>query len=259
MGDMDRFCHACGAPAAYRETPSESARSAESNEEIIFNPPYKNPSNYSKSELRFAEEKSTGPDSAEENLKDGIDSGDAVEAGKNERKEADAADTKETGKSGRSIESEFVWNIHEFPKAPRKTDDIEFNWNLDEYSSQDEKAKEAKSLEEVLFKEMEDDSRRLREKNIDRFFTFSRKNEEFQELLDREYERLRTRGGPMKGPVFGETAPEEKKETAETEKEKAAVTEDAERIQAGSQDDVESQQKLNRRQKPHRRQTPDYK
>jgi len=46
------------------------------------------------------------------------------------------------------------------------------------------------AFEEDLFQEIRDDSNRIKEQNIDSFFTFSRKNEEFQELLDKEYEKF---------------------------------------------------------------------
>jgi len=239
MGDMDRFCHACGAPAVYPETPSDRAGSAETNEEIIFNPPYESPSNNTKRELQFADEKSSGSDSAEGNGRDGFAGGDMEEAWKSVRKEEGATGTKETGKKRPLTESEFVWNVYEFPKGPRKTEEINFNWNLDDYSNQKEKEKEAQTLEEVLFKEIEDDARRFREKNLDRFFTFSRKNEEFQQLLDREYERIRSRSGLKNGPTRIE--PSETETEKEKEKEKEKVPEAPGLVQDGLQAEAGSQ------------------
>lgn len=223
LGQEDQFCHVCGAPTGYREPPVSHPGSADNNEEIIFNPPYGNISHFSENDLRFAEEESPGPEGGEK----GFISKDEIKAQKNETDAARVREKKETGKTGFLKDNEFVWNVHEFPKDAQKTEDIEFNWNMDEYSRQEEKAAEAASFEEELFQEMEDEARRLREKNIDRFFTFSRKNEEFQKLLDREYEKFRTRSrSMMTGQFTGEAAPEKAKEPPalhKTETEPAAA------------------------------------
>ena len=176
LGDKDQFCRVCGAPTGYREpsaAPAGSAEIAEINEEIIFNPPYGNPSHFSRNELRFAEEESSGPENGEEN---------EIEKQKNETEETDINEKIATGGTRTTKDNEFIWNIHEFPKAAApQTEDIEFNWNMDEYSLQEEKAAKAATFEEELFQEMEDDTRRIREKNIDRFFTFSRKKRRISE------------------------------------------------------------------------------
>jgi hypothetical protein len=213
LGDKDRFCPVCGAPTGYREPSAAPAESAETNEEIIFNPPYETYPRSSENELRFAEEDFSGRESGEENLKNFISQGEIEEEQKSETeeihiKERPESGSPETGKTGPARDSEFVWNIHDFPKPARKTEDAKFNWNMDEYSRQEEKAAKAAAFEEELFQEMEDDARRIREKNIDRFFTFSRKNEEFQELLDKEYEKFRTRSRSMAGRFTAEAPPE---------------------------------------------------
>lgn len=84
--------------------------------------------------------------------------------------------------------SEFQWNIHEFPKS-KKTEDAVFVWDS---SALETKAPESDEipLEEQLFREMSRDSMDSHPEDLDKFLTFSRKNEEFQKLLDREYERL---------------------------------------------------------------------
>lgn len=90
---------------------------------------------------------------------------------------------------------EFAWNIHEFPKS-KKTEDITFNWNSDpETPIQVENKEEIspESLEQLLLKENREDAFKNQDSGVEKFFTFSKKNEEFQALLDREYERLRKR------------------------------------------------------------------
>lgn len=116
----------------------------------------------------------------------------------------------------------FDWNTGEFPdrNAATKTEEINFNWSL----SSDEPevpaapaapaaeppkaapAAEASAAPEMelpkaepvkeetpsndLFGDLEETRKQSEE--IDKFFTFHRKNEEFQKILDREYEKVRS-------------------------------------------------------------------
>ena len=53
------------------------------------------------------------------------------------------------------------------------------------------------SLEELLFpstgaEEVQNDELKIQSEKIDKFYTFSKKNEEFQKLLDQEYEKIKT-------------------------------------------------------------------
>lgn len=84
--------------------------------------------------------------------------------------------------------SEFQWNIHEFPKS-KKTEDAVFVWDASALETKAPQPDEI-PLEEQLFREMSRDSIDSHPEELDKFLTFSRKNEEFQKLLDREYERL---------------------------------------------------------------------
>ena len=142
--------------------------------------------------------------------------------------------------------TEFTWNIYDFPR-PKKTEDLDLKWpkndlqrpgqgkegegpisfnfavlknpeNRDEVSGETEEAGEGKSLgaaassntsapdftggsrldpekkEEALWESAESEAaRRESVKEIERFFTFTKKNEEFQHLLDKEYEKLKNR------------------------------------------------------------------
>ena len=84
--------------------------------------------------------------------------------------------------------SEFQWNIHEFPKS-KKTEDAVFVWDASALETKEPEPDEI-PLEEQLFREMSRESIDTHPEELDKFLTFSRKNEEFQKLLDREYERL---------------------------------------------------------------------
>lgn len=106
----------------------------------------------------------------------------------------------------------FDWNLEGFPDTEnKKTDDIDFNWGsvLDEKTSYREDSRvplfseeNEEPLEDFLFKnealKKEADSGDAPNKDsaepVDKFYTFNKKNEEFQQLLDREYEKLKKRG-----------------------------------------------------------------
>lgn len=130
-------------------------------------------------------------------------------------------------KSHRNFHIEnFNWDLDGYPTDSKRTEDIDFNWDsvleekqknifareweqretaektaavsaeFPETAAPDE---DAVSLEETLFKEMgSPDTERATKvagksdhDHIDRFYTFNKKNEEFQALLDQEYERIK--------------------------------------------------------------------
>lgn len=106
----------------------------------------------------------------------------------------------------------FDWNTGAFPDTNKtsKTEDINFNWSLSpetpEPVAEPEvfKAEEpvwtepveapVADLEAELFGDIESkaDETRKQSEEIDKFFTFHKKNEEFQKILDREYEKVKT-------------------------------------------------------------------
>lgn len=123
------------------------------------------------------------------------------------------------------VSEEFNWNTGEFPdREASKTEDIDFNWSLTpdepkkaepvavepeptvveeikldvpEVSEKEAPAQETEktsTLEEELFGELNSktDETRKQSEEIDKFFTFHQKNEEFQKILDREYEKVKT-------------------------------------------------------------------
>lgn len=192
IGDTDHYCQYCGSPTRYKEQPTVAAAETDGKEEVVFNPPFENTSHITEDE---------------EDLTEFISEN---EIEKEQKKEEDE-DKEERSEPVKN--SEFTWNVYEFPTVNKKTENIEFNWKMEEYSQQEQKEAEAATFEEELFQEIRDDSNRIKEQNIDRFFTFSRKNEEFQELLDREYERFKMRSGPA--PVTDQEITNEEAELQE--------------------------------------------
>ena len=110
----------------------------------------------------------------------------------------------------------FDWNTGAFPDTNKtvKTEDVDFNWSLSpetpEPAPEPEvfKAEEpawtepeaetdavtGADLEAELFGDIESqaDETRKQSEEIDKFYTFHKKNEEFQKILDREYEKVKT-------------------------------------------------------------------
>lgn len=115
---------------------------------------------------------------------------------------------------------EFNWNTSAFPdRNVSKTEDVDFNWSLtgDEPAKQKPAVKpepvtepvaeapaveipdtlekeEPSELEKELFGDLNSktDETRKQAEEIDKFFTFHQKNEEFQKILDREYEKVKS-------------------------------------------------------------------
>lgn len=183
LDDTDRSCKICGTPTGEKETPAESI---EIKEEIIFNPPYRK--NFVEGEqskkTAEAEEEMSMPaettEAEEEMPPEETDEADHVSPALQEKRDGDI--------KYKRTNSEFTWNVHEFP-TKKKTEDIQFSWEMEELRATNQKEAASPAFEEELFHEISSESNRIQESNIDRFFTFSKKNEEFQELLDKEYEK----------------------------------------------------------------------
>lgn len=187
IGETDRHCRFCGTPTGYKEIITTTAESG-TTEEVVFNPPFERSDH--KEGFQLAEDDPLPPEvKPKEDLKEFI-----FETEIEEHKERE----KQAGEANPLRNSEFKWNVHEFPTA-KKTEDIEFNWKMEEFGQTEPKEAEA-AFEEELFREIKDDAERIKEANIDRFFTFSKKNEEFQKLLDREYEKFNRNGQPITEP-----------------------------------------------------------
>lgn len=88
---------------------------------------------------------------------------------------------------------ELEWDVQEFPSGDiKKTQDIDFDWGDDKIFSKPMKSKNntEKSIHQQMFGVNEEKIEEGQEK-IEKFYTFSAKKEEFQKLLDQEYERIR--------------------------------------------------------------------
>ena len=93
-------------------------------------------------------------------------------------------------------------------------------------------------IEEIKRGEAEENARATAEqRRIDKFYTFNRKNEEFQQLLDRQIERLKVNGGA--GETDASEAPLENSEEVFA----LSMTEIAEEAPAGQPEEEQSEQK----------------
>lgn len=129
----------------------------------------------------------------------------------------------------------FDWDLNGYPTDHKKTEEINFNWDsvLEEkqkniFSKEPKRepgeepdgreadtVSEEGPLEDAIFADIgtlkDAESTKVVERaasksrTIDKFYTFNKKNEEFQALLDQEYERIKN--GQSGAPVF----PEEKR------------------------------------------------
>lgn len=189
LADGDKFCSACGTRTQAAENPvaetvaasvEEISPAASAEDKPLFEP------------FDF---KAFGFDFADLGLGTGA------------KKEETAEESKPTPPT-----EKFDWNTGAFPDTNKtaKTEDINFNWSLSpetpEPAAEPEvfKAEEpvwtepaettGSELEAELFGDIESkaDETRKQSEEIDKFFTFHKKNEEFQKILDREYEKVKT-------------------------------------------------------------------
>jgi hypothetical protein len=197
LGETDQYCQKCGASAGSAEAAGTAAENKEIKEEVVFNPPFESTSPFiGAEEEEPADDDAVCPKGEAEDLGAFISERELEAAN---RKHDDKIAPEAADLSVPEKNQEFTWNVHEFQGSKKRTDNTEFNWNMEEFG-QPEAQPEAVAFERELFLEMREDAGKIREQNIDRFFTFSKKNEEFQELLDREYEKVKTRTAPGKMP-----------------------------------------------------------
>lgn len=101
------------------------------------------------------------------------------------------------------IFEEFQWNVSEYPdrNTVAKTEDINFNWNADPATVAEpvrtpvaEPVITGADLEKEVFKPVEPKKapeEMSAAERIDKFYTFNSKNEEFQKLINNEYQRVK--------------------------------------------------------------------
>lgn len=122
---------------------------------------------------------------------------------------------------------EFQWNVDDYPgrRKYEKTEDVDFDWNANPQDipdtvtgqsavQQNDAAIERKTAEQIrtvqnyasagktdaasgIGKAEEEQKPLSAADRIDKFYTFNRKNEEFQQLLNREYEKVKS-GNPIR-------------------------------------------------------------
>lgn len=135
------------------------------------------------------------------------------------RKSEDAKTTAEETPA-RPVFDEFNWNVEDYPdrNAVEKTEDINFNWNANPKDIPDPVSQRAavhseapkpaaepevkkepeilkgRDLEKAVFGETEAAQKTeplSASERIDKFYTFNKKNEEFQQLLNKEYQKVK--------------------------------------------------------------------
>lgn len=119
---------------------------------------------------------------------------------------------------------EFNWDLDGYPTSQKKTDDIDFNWasvleekqrraygqvlsaKPQELPASSASETEVKSLEDEIFGNLDkripgegakSSGNTENSGRIDKFYTFNKKNEAFQALLDEEYERIKNGEEPQ--------------------------------------------------------------
>lgn len=96
-------------------------------------------------------------------------------------------------------DAEFDWNLKGFPK-PRKTEDIDFDWRIADTDAQEDNASISADLKETsgVAEEPLDLT-----KELNKYFTFDKASEDFQKLLDKEYEKIAENLHPMDNHYIG--------------------------------------------------------
>lgn len=202
MADGDKFCSSCGARAVAGDsipvTPSEPAATVPSEPAASVHAPEAKTETVSDDAPLFEpfDFKAFGFDFSELGLGTGVK-------------------TEETESKPTPPTEEFDWNTGEFPdrNTATKTEEINFNWSLTPEEVEATEVSEPAVAPEkpevhvapaVPEKEPEKDSgifgnldnkadeTRKQSEEIDKFFTFHQKNEEFQKILDREYEKVKS-------------------------------------------------------------------
>ncbi|MFA5635260.1 MAG: hypothetical protein WC977_05080 [Anaerovoracaceae bacterium] len=106
-------------------------------------------------------------------------------------------ETKES-KAKETDDAEFDWNLNGFPK-PRKTEDIDFDWKIEDTEASDNNA--SLPLDEAGTVEVAEEPSDLTQE-LNKYFTFDRAREDFQKLLDREYDRIKEHSPPPGNPYI---------------------------------------------------------
>lgn len=253
LGENDRFCFNCGTPvqkvdpSAYRRAHTEPQEEAPAEQEAAVAAPAEEAApepaavpeveTAPEPELKAAEEPAAAAE-PEEAAAPEIEPEPAfetfVEIGSQPVDDIEAAGTEHEA---------FDWNVYAFPSdVPRKTEDVKFDWGIAEgeykrrpreddreiaFAPEPPKAPQAPAAEEMpeITKEElfggsvvsgitgEGEGLSKQASKIDKFYKEDKRIEEFQKLLDSEYEKFRA-GRPLDQDSFAETVESIKERTA---------------------------------------------
>lgn len=87
-------------------------------------------------------------------------------------------------------EIDIKWNLSGFP-SPRKTEDIVFNWEIDDAVKHDSIKADADSDTKSKTVPSDLDPKTDPMDELNKFFSFEKANEDFQKLLDKQYEKIK--------------------------------------------------------------------
>lgn len=226
LHDGDKFCGNCGAKVKGRE--KETEEPASPFQEIVFNPPFKREAERRTAEINREIQASTREESEKErssfqwNL-DGFPSieprkteaidfnWDSVVDRHNRRLEAEALQKKEAPEAGATEEpvspkvqadlqhaAEQIQFHEEQPFSEIKETEEELFFKTPVMKEEEEKPLTTEELEKELFEkeytglgQHGSDDALKNTAQLEKFYTYNQKKEAFQELLDKEYERLK--------------------------------------------------------------------
>jgi len=137
---------------------------------------------------------------------------------------AEAAAAQEEAEVKRPSFAEFEWHVEDYPNREgiEKTEDVDFNWNASPDDIADVPRRAAKAaaavktpeasadvlrgedLEKAVFGQMQQEKspeELSAAERIDKFYTFNKKNEEFQKLINNEYQRVKS-GNAIEHELF---------------------------------------------------------
>ncbi|HPO04212.1 MAG TPA: zinc ribbon domain-containing protein [Bacillota bacterium] len=106
----------------------------------------------------------------------------------------ETTETKETEETEKE-DAQFNWNLEGFPK-PQRTEAVNFDWSIEETDDSKESIMKDEKLEEAGRIEGSEDPIDPMEE-LNRYFKFDKASEDFQKLLDREYERMKEFSQPF--------------------------------------------------------------
>ncbi len=95
-------------------------------------------------------------------------------------------------------DSGIKWDLNGFP-TPRKTEEINFNWNIEDFNTSEKETSmfvNAANISEepVAFSDFTEE--------LNKYFTFEKTNEDFQKVLDQDYDKIKDYSHPTENHSY---------------------------------------------------------